>query len=311
MKIEFKQVLIYAIIPALIAGFFSVAPKLYEVIVEPKAVLRYTLVAGPKIAVDGVQQQVISVRVSNAGKKTLTAIQAELSVPSGSLAASSIENGSGLTIDSKKSDDKLIVNISKFLEGESFSISALLKIPQQNINPKFLVRSEEVLGSADEPASGKVNGIGSTLASALGAVLSVMGMALLALTKFKGDIPFRGNKRIAIRYIAFATKVDELIRAVRDEGNDITYMDFADMLFALGQAADEGTRRASIAALQCLLDVDQIADVSRSIVKRNLETLLGKHLESESQEPKVSIDDTLKFRNHVDVIFARQRASEV
>src|SRR6185369_7786842 len=121
MKIELKQVLLYAIAPALIAGLFSIAPKLYEVVSEPKAVLQYSLVIGPEITVDGAQQQVISARVSNSGKRTLTSVRAELSIPGGTVVASSTENGSGLSIDSKRFPDRIAVSVPKMLENEVFS----------------------------------------------------------------------------------------------------------------------------------------------------------------------------------------------
>lgn len=300
MKIEFRQVLLYAIAPALIAGFFSIAPKLYEIIAEPKAVLRYTIVAGPQIAIDGVQQQVISVRVSNAGKKTLTAIHAELSVPGGLLAASSIENNSGLTIESKKSEDKVVITIPKALEGEVFSISALLKTSMQGVEPRFLIRSEEVLGKADETVVSPVKDIRATLSGALGATISVLAMALVALMKLKTNI--LPTKRNAILYIAIATKIDAFVQTVRAE-EDISYMDFADMLLALGNGADGSSRRASIAGLQCLLGIKSIAESSRTIAKRNLEALLGQPVEIRTHDPAVSISDVLKFRDYVDHVF--------
>mgnify|MGYP000882118176 CR=1 FL=1 len=96
MKLDLKQLLLYAIVPALVAGLFSIAPKVYEVIFETKASLDYVLSTGPQITADGAVQQVVSVRVSNAGKKPLTSITAELSVPGATLLATSVENTSGL-----------------------------------------------------------------------------------------------------------------------------------------------------------------------------------------------------------------------
>ncbi|HWW99802.1 hypothetical protein [Collimonas sp.] len=307
MKIEFKQVLLYAITPALIAGFFSIAPKLYEVIAEPRAVLQYALVAGPQIAIDGVQEQVISLRVSNAGKKTLTAIRAELSVPGGSLAAASIENNSGLTIESKKYDDRIVITIPKALEGEAFSIAALLKSSRPRIEPKFVLRSEEVLGKADEPATSPLKDIRTALFSALGAAISVLMMALAALLKLKPAV--QSSRRNTILYIALATKVDTLIQTVRAEGEEITYMDFSDMLFALGKSADESSKLAAIASLKCLLEINGISDISRIIVKRNLEALLGKPIENGAHDPVISTRDVIKFRDRVDLVFAGQSSN--
>lgn len=300
MKIEIKQVLLYAIAPALIAGLFSIAPKLYEVATEPKAVLQYTLVLGPKITVDGSLQQVVSARVSNSGKRTLTSLRGELSIPGGTVVAASIENGSGLPIDSKQSSDKVVVTVPKMLEGENFSIAALLKSNQTGIQPALLLRSEEALGKQELPTTSAFKDIRLTILSALLAALSVLAMALFALTKLKrATLP---SKRNAILYIARATQLDSLVQTVQRE-DDITYMDFADMLLALGRGSDEDSKRNAIAGLKCLLAIEGMADLSRNIARRDLEVLSGESIERALWEKESLITDALAFRNYVDSTF--------
>ena len=120
MKIEFKQLLLYAILPALVAGLFSIAPKVYEVLFETNAILHYALSTGPSITSDGAVQQVVSVRVSNAGKKPLTSITAELSVLGATLLAASVENSSGLAIEQKKTDTKVLVQLPQSTSWREF-----------------------------------------------------------------------------------------------------------------------------------------------------------------------------------------------
>ncbi|HQR86326.1 MAG: hypothetical protein B7Y59_03115 [Burkholderiales bacterium 35-55-47] len=309
MKIEIKHVLLYAIVPAVIAGLFTLVPKFYEVFFESKAELRYTYSAGPQIGVDGLQQQVTSIKISNTGKKTLTAIRIEFSVPAGVLVAATVENLSGLIVDSKKTDDKLIVTVPKIFQGESFSISTLIKTEAEKINPKILVRSDEVLGVFDESKAENSSSGGSWLSSGISAALSVLAMALGALSKFSKGTPFGffGDRRDVIFYIALSTKCPPLIDIVRAAREEMTYMSFADILFSYGRDLDGRLQYFSIAGLQCLVDIDseQIAEQSKRVARRNLELLIGGQLNADQLNSNVSINDALIFRDHVDSIFSR------
>lgn len=303
MKIDLKQALLYAIVPALIAGLFSIAPKVYEVVTEPRAALRYALVSGPKVDIDGVQQQVISVKVFNPGRKALTAIRAELVVPGGSVVAASVENSSGLLLELKKSEEQVVVQVPKALEGESFSISALLRKNQSAVEPRFNLRSEEVLGEQEIPKGANSGGIASTWLSGIGSALSVLAMALWAMTKFMWGIG--PTKRNAIVYIAICTKIDGFIKAVRAEGESISYMDFADMLLILGDQKSVDCREAAVAGLRCLLGIKDIAEESKQIARRNLLALQGT-LNAGDANGTVSISNVEKFRNFVDETFQRR-----
>jgi hypothetical protein len=199
MKIEIKQVILYAIVPALIAGFFSIAPKIYEVLLEPKAALSYLLVSGPQIEVENALQQVISVKITNSGKRPLTLIKAELSVDGGSVAAQKITNASGLSLQSTKTEDRVILTTAKLHPGEEFSISALLKTSKQSIDPKISLRSDEVLGAVEVPASPDLDFLDLAKSAGL-ATASVFAMAIFALRRVKRSI--LSVKSDAIFYIA-------------------------------------------------------------------------------------------------------------
>lgn len=69
---DFKKVILYAIIPAIIAGLFAVIPKIYDEINEPKALLGYSIIQGPSLGVDGVNKSIVTIQTRNLGKKVLS-----------------------------------------------------------------------------------------------------------------------------------------------------------------------------------------------------------------------------------------------
>jgi precorrin-2 methylase len=133
-------------------------------------------------------------------------------------------------------------------------------------------------------------------------------MALFALIRLKSAI--LPTKRNAILYIARATKLDSFVQAVLREGDDITYMDFADMLLALGREGDEESKSSAIAGLTCLLALESMANHSRNIAKRNLEVLSGQAVLRASKAEKLLITDALTFRNYVDGVFTIKGSGE-
>ena len=307
MNLDLKQVLLYAIAPAAIAGLFSVAPKIYEVAVEPKANLRYAITSGPQIATEGTIQKVFSVKIRNAGKRALTSINAELITPGSVLLAYSVENSTGLKIEQHKQDDRIIVQLSKALEGESFSISALVKSTESPIDPQFRIRSDEVLGQAEE-AVNPGGDIRTTVWGALGAALSVLAMSFAALQVVKKVV--LPTKRSRILYITSAMQDDAFIESVRREGAELTYLQFADMLLAYGRTSEANVPNA-VLALKCLQSFDRINDKSREIAQRNLQCLLT----SSSSAPdrivgngvRVDVSDAIAFRDFVDKVFSTER----
>ena len=308
MKFDLKQILLYAILPAIVAGIFSIAPKAYEVIFETKAGLEYALTSGPQITANGVIQQVVSVRVINSGKKPLTAISAELSIPGANLLAVSVENSSGLSIDQKRTDNKALIQLPKALPGESFSVSVLVKSSAGAIEPRFVVRSDEVLGRPSEPTAPSKDFKGMLL-GAFSAAASVLAMALLAIRKLPSFIT--QGKRAAIMYVTLACQDRNLTETVQHEGENISNMQFADLLLAYGRTSLESRGRA-IAGLRSLRIVKDMATNSRSVVQRNLDLLVAGDSGAEamqSQEASIDIDEViLEFRDYVDNMYGIKNA---
>ncbi|MDD9197212.1 hypothetical protein PVK62_15395 [Aliivibrio sp. S3MY1] len=69
---DMKKVVLYAIIPAIIAGLFALIPKIYDEMNEPKASLEYTVFKGPLLRTGEQYKTIVSIEVENTGKKVLS-----------------------------------------------------------------------------------------------------------------------------------------------------------------------------------------------------------------------------------------------
>jgi hypothetical protein len=285
MKIETKHVIVYAIAPALIAGMFSIAPKLYDIIIEPRANLIYSILSGPQIAIDGTQQKIVSIKISNAGKGSLTQIKADLIIDGGSLAAYALTNSNGLDIREIKDKEHLTITIPKIHPSEEFSISALLKSNQFSIEPKFLLRSNESLGKT-EISPPPERSLFKTIQTAGIGTLTVFSVALFGLRKVKGiSLSLRED---AIFYIATKLNIAPAMAYVSKSETELTYMRFADTLLAIVKTNNELYKDKVITGLKCLLLINDIADASLQIIVRNLRLL---------QEGEFDENQVLALRN--------------
>ena len=58
--------------PALVAGAFSLAPKLYDIATEPRAELTFRKIIGPAVQTAEGRTQILSVSAINSGKRPVT-----------------------------------------------------------------------------------------------------------------------------------------------------------------------------------------------------------------------------------------------
>lgn len=303
MKIELRHVVLYAIAPAVLTGVLSVAPKFYEVFFETRTSLEYTLSPSTPVPGDGPAQQVVSLRVANTGKKPLTAVTAELKVHGSTVTSTSIQNTTGIALDAKHSGDKVVVQLPKLLPSEEFAVAALLKSENPFGPPQVILRSDEVLGHRSAAAKVSQNDFWASTLGALGAASAVLLMALAGLLKFPGV--FKTEKRASIMYITLACKNNLFTGTVLKRGEELSFMEFADLLLAFGRTADDA-RRPAMCGLQCLLAIDAMAPASRALVQRNLDQLRTNGdppIAPADRTFKASGDGHLAFRAFVDEIF--------
>jgi len=270
MKIETKNTLMYAVVPAIIAGLFTLVPKGYEIITEPKTSLSYTMVSGPKISIGKSQQQVISLHIQNSGSKTLKNVKAELQIATGSLEAISQENNSGLILNSAIEENKASIRTSQLHPGENFSISALVKISNSSEKPTFTLRSDEVLGEVisteknTSPFNWKI-ALTTTAGVFLASFLPIFGKKSSLTPASREDIIF---------YIASITDTLEAIPQSLLSAKEIYYARYGDLLLRYARTNNVNLEK-SATALHCLLAISNVSKKSADKIERNLQLLLG------------------------------------
>lgn len=189
--IEWKKVFYYAIVPALIAGLFAIAPKLYEIATEPNAELKYNLIKGPEIQVENGFQSIFSVVVQNTGKKALTNVSATLNVKNGKFESYKVQDKNGIKLQVNANESKIEVLVDKLFASESFSTSILMLSSVPDFKPEFSLRSGEVLGQEKATNLKKENSFTGILGAMLSA-LSVFITAIYITSKVKNlEFPMR------------------------------------------------------------------------------------------------------------------------
>lgn len=301
---QFNRVFLYAIIPALVAGFFSLAPKIYDVITEPKSELAYNVVDGPGLDIQGKIRKIYSVEVRNSGKKALSNIHAELRVSNGQIEQFKIEDASGIKPSTDLLNDTLSVNADNLHPTESFIISAMLLMPALDTNVAFNLRSKETLGKIRSEDSPKKN----TKLDIIGAVLAGFSVFFMATLVASGRIPLiktlmMGGKQDILYYITARVGLTDITNQLRAFDTSLTYLRTADIFLAAGLSKEE-LRPLAIKALKCMLLIRNIAPVSLNVVKRNVQFLEGgNYLEKEVnslREESINISNYLELRDRVD-----------
>lgn len=303
MKIEFKKVLIFTIVPAVIAGLFSIAPKLYDIFSEPTAELLYIFSSGPELEVQDGLQKILSIRIINSGKKPLTNISAYLNLEKGNIKAYKVHEDSGLKPSIQKSDNGISVEVKNIHPSESFTISAMLFTPQTGISPDFNLRSKEILGK-QYTANSEQSTTELDLQGAILAAISVFVMALLVITKRIPIFGFlTGSKQDILFYITARLNLPAISKEMQLIDTNLTYLRMADILLAHGLKSDDVERENTLKALKCLLLVSGIADISQAIVTDNIKLLEGDLFSDEEAQllrsKAVSITDQLKMREQI------------
>jgi len=307
-----QKVLLYAIVPALVAGVFSIAPKIYDVIVEPTASLTYRLTSGPELGGPDGYRKILSATISNSGKKPLSEIKASLDLPEGRVERYRVIEASGLAPSVQARDQSITVTLPTFHPGENLSLAAMVLLPQPTVEPKFALRSKEVLGAAaaDPPAGRekKLDLIGAVLAG-----ISVFVMSMVVMLKLRGGgFSFALGKQDILFFIAGRLGLNSICDGMRLADARPTYLRMADILLAHGLHGQGGERNKAILGLKALLLIRDMARVSKEIVINNLKVLEGNEYTEEVvtilSEKAVSTDDVLELRRRIEALISNDLA---
>ncbi|WP_330944533.1 hypothetical protein [Vibrio diabolicus] len=298
---DMKKVLLYAIIPAIIAGLFALIPKVYDEMNEPKANLEYSIFQGPLLKEGEQYKTIVSIEVENTGKKVLSNVVAIVE----SYADIESENlTSSMGFEPKlTSVDSVKVSAGKMHPNDKFSLSLMLSSETNILPPKIALRADEVVGtikSSKKDNSKNVSFFSSLLS---GMSVFVMSAYFIVKSRFGTTIPSILSKHDNLFYIAAKVGSKDLVDAISEQGGSLTYLRFSDIIFYLGESGVL-KKQDAINGLECLLLVDEIAASSRKHIERNLTVLSdaeinAEHLASFRQKSK-SIKNSFELRNSID-----------
>lgn len=281
---EWKKIFFYAIIPAIIAGIFAVAPKLYDEFTEPKSVLDYQITKGPILSEGNIQKAIYAINIRNDGEKPLTSVLALINTKNDIEAITTYEN-TGLNPMVNKNTKPYTISVDTLHPDESFSISLMLIAQNEQPTINIVLRSKEVLGTlekSNKPEEKK----SLDFISALATGTSVFVMALFIMSRIKRNdfAPLLTEKPHILFYIAARLGLIDIVDKYGIDEGDITFLRFGDLLLAKGINCDNEQKEKIVLALKSLLLIDQIASGSKKQIERNIKILEGNDYSQEEIE---------------------------
>ncbi|WP_425106201.1 hypothetical protein [Ancylobacter sp.] len=279
-----KRFLLFVIVPAFVAGFFSLAPKLYDEITRPTSILNYSVISGPGLPKGNDFQRIFAVVVANEGKTGLTDVTVRMRDPGGKI--ESIAVGENILMPQfETGPDGGLVRIPRMLPSERLTISAMTVAPNVESGLDVSVRSLEVLGglvpqvAADERPWLPL--LGAAL-SALSVAITSMVIAVRMRTRVRGlmSLAIGSDRSELVSLIAGLSGTFALDKEIFLTEHEIRYVGLADALLIEGLRGDQNIKAQCIAALKAILLIANVAPESLSIVRGNLDEL-GEHLSEE------------------------------
>lgn len=217
---DWKNFIYFALIPALIAGFSSIAPKLYEIYTEPKAELVFYQTNGLEIESPTNVQKVVSFEVVNSGKLPLTKISSDIKSENGMIAAYKTQENTGLNPTIFHLKDNLHIDLDKLFPGEHLIISILVTGQPPGLASTFTLRSNEILGKFKTNDLNKDNN--SSFSGSVLAMISVLIMSIGFMTnsRFFG-VYLYNHKQDMIFYIPIKFGMTEIANDIRYKDSDL------------------------------------------------------------------------------------------
>jgi hypothetical protein len=245
------------VVPALIAGVFSIAPKLYDELTKPRAALSYTQTSGPAISTNAGFRQIFSLTVENAGKVPLTGIDIDIRLPTATqIESSAIEPRAGLSPVVSSEKDSYRAHLDRLLPTEMMGISIMTISNALGTSLTIALRSNEVLGAPHSiDLNNKNDPFGLFLSAAL-AALSVGLAFLIGMTFLRAALRrqiFRGSSHDDnIRFIAALSEVP-MPRSVFSAETALTYIATGDLFLDAGLNGEKDVKDRCVLALRALL----------------------------------------------------------
>ncbi|REL28211.1 hypothetical protein DXX93_17650 [Thalassotalea euphylliae] len=298
--LDYKNIIFYAVIPALIAGLFTLIPKIYDEVSEPEAKLEYSVLRGPSVEVSGQNKWIVMVKVENTGKKILSNVVAHIE-SSDTLEAIELTKSSGLSPQIDR-ENGLNLRVNRMHSNDFFTVSLMLTSSSRLIHPKIALRSDEVLGNLiiHTQDSSEFSVLGFLIPT-----LSVFIVASLVLRKSEnGRAALVGFDKInSLFYIAAKMGISDIVQFLNVSDSNTTYLRFADLL-VYKAINDESQKDNVIKGLKSLLLIGEVADSTIEHIERHIENLEEVMYNSEEivrlKIQSHSIETSLELRNAID-----------
>jgi hypothetical protein len=276
-----KNALIIALIGAVITAVATIAPKVYDIVTEPKDLLTYSLSTSPGISEPTGTRHIVVVSVKNQGKKPLAKVFGRLLADSGQIEAFKVVDPSSISSHSAPNSSEMDINVDRMLPGDMITLSAMVSFGQSDGVPTFRLRSDDIVGVLQTDAASSPNDkniVTTTFVAALAMFVSTIAVFMFRMSS--GRTVFSSlagdgdeDRTDFLNYMAIRLGLYDLATELRHLPPNLTYRSASDMLLALGkQATDKGT---ALKGLKCILLVSNIAETSISAIQKNISDLQG------------------------------------
>lgn len=298
---ELKKVLLYAIIPAVIAGLFALIPKIYDEINSPKANLEYSIFQGPLLKTGEQYKTIVSIEVNNNGRKVLSNILAIIESDA-YIESKNLTSSMGFE-PQLINTDKIKVIAGKMHPNDKFTLSLMLSSNKSFLPPKIALRADEIMGGIK--SNKKDNSRSVSFFSSFFSGISVFIMSIYFIVKFRFGItmPNYLSRHDNLFYIAAKIGNEHLVSSLSEQVDSLTYLRFSDIVLYLNKSYVLKKQEA-INALECLLLINDIAASSRKHIERNLKTLCNQVVTVEYldnfKNKRKNINNSFELRNAID-----------
>jgi hypothetical protein len=285
---RFRRIFLFVVLPAVIAGFFSILPKLYDVLIKERAALSYQLVSGPAIPLQDGFRRIFAIVLQNTGKVPLTHINMEIRTRSGKIESMVAEKS---LLHPIILEDTSTMTVARMLPNERVNLSVMTRSNLSEPEIDIQARSDETVAVAQNINERTDSNIYIAVAGALLSAISVAVMSVsfsIALRRGRGRISeiMRSDKPDIITFIVGISGVIPMSESILMTEHEMTYARLADLFLFTGLKGDEEVRRKCAAGLRVLFVINNIAERSLLKAKQNLGLLGADITDNEFKNPR-------------------------
>jgi len=300
------------VLPALLAGLFSLIPNIFERFTAPEAALSYSFISSPPIRTPTGYSRIFSLTIENSGTTRITGVEANISVSGGVIDRISIGDSAGDRPIIGTADDTGRMTVRTMFPKERIGVIALATSINPGSRPSISVRSDQALGQPQPFNDGNESKNAPRLAAILAAVGAFIATiaAVLAFrlqrngSSFIADQLYRQGRvervverKEAIMFIADLINFIPLTERLTKLNYDVMYVQFGDMLAEAAYDANRDIKNRMIAGLNAILIVPRLHQTTQNVIKDYIVELVGTRLDPTSIGEPVS--DRLNFREKV------------